>query len=118
MCVVRLQNWANPEVTTGKVEQVVSFLASDWSVITNPWRSLVDTDTTINFGYRSRGKETWPTITLGNCNGEKFPTEARTTVTNLNEATLELTLNKKGRDNMQIQEFYINTQNQNGVSRR
>jgi len=66
----------------------------------------------------SRGKETWPTITLGNCNGEKFPTEARTTVTNLNEATLELTLNKKGRDNMQIQEFYINTQNQNGVSRR
>jgi len=66
----------------------------------------------------TKGKETWPLATLGRCAGENFPTEARTTVTNLNEASLLLTLNKKGSDNLQIQEFYINTENGRGVKRR
>jgi len=64
------------------------------------------------------GKEVWPLPTLGRCAGQGLPTQARTTVTNLNEATLTLTINKKGRDNMQINNFYINTENQSGKKRR
>ena len=64
------------------------------------------------------GREVWPLTTLGRCAGQGLPTQARTTLSNLNEVTLSMTVNKRGRDNMQINDFYINTENQNGVKRR
>jgi len=68
--------------------------------------------------WSKAGKETWPLASLGRCAGQGFPTQARTTLSNLNEVTLSMTVKKKGRDNMQINDFYINTENQNGVKRR
>ena len=53
-------------------------------------------------GWARNKKETWPLITLGRCAGERFPTQARTTISNLNEASLELTLTKKGNNKVVV----------------
>jgi len=64
------------------------------------------------------GDETWPSISLGRCSGQSLPTKARTTVTNLLETKLQLTINKKGKDKMLIDNFYIETENSLGAKRR
>ena len=70
----------------------------------------------VNWGRN--GDETWPSITLGECSGQSLPTKARTTVTNLLETKLEVTVNKKGKDNLLIDNLYIDTVNSLGAKRR
>jgi len=69
-------------------------------------------------GWARNKKETWPLITLGRCAGERFPTQARTTISNLNEASLELTLTKKGNNKVDLNEFLINAEDGNGAKRK
>jgi len=64
------------------------------------------------------GVETWPGISLGRCSGQTLPTVPRTTVTNLLETKLEVTVNKKGKDKMVIDNLFIETENSQGVTRR
>jgi len=70
----------------------------------------------VNWGRN--GDETWPSITLGEYSGQSLPTKARTTVTNLLETKLEVTVNKKGKDNLLIDNLYIDTVNSLGAKRR
>ena len=69
-------------------------------------------------GWARNKKETWPLITLGRCAGEKFPIQATTTTTNLNQASLELTLNKKGSNKLELSEFIINAEDAKGAKRQ
>jgi len=62
--------------------------------------------------------DTWPSITLGRCSGQSLPTKPYTTVTNLLESKLQLTVNKKGKDKMIIDKFFIETVNNQGAKRR
>ena len=62
--------------------------------------------------------DTWPSITLGRCNGQTLPTKPYTTVTNLLETKLQLTIKKKGKDKMIIDKFFIDTVNNLGAKRR
>ena len=69
-------------------------------------------------GWARNKKETWPLITLGRCAGEKFPIQATTTTTNLNQAKLELTLNKRGNNKLELSEFIINAEDGKGAKRQ
>ena len=62
--------------------------------------------------------DSWPGITLGRCSGQTLPTKPYTTVTNLLESKLQLTINKKGKDKMIIDKFFIETVNNQGAKRR
>jgi len=69
-------------------------------------------------GWARNKKETWPLITLGRCAGEKFPIKATTTTTNLNQASLELSLNKRGSNKVELNEFIINAEDAKGAKRQ
>jgi len=64
------------------------------------------------------GNETWPGTTLGACKDKVFPTRARTTITNLLETKLILTLNKSGKDGMKLENFNIEAESANGAQKR
>ena len=64
------------------------------------------------------GRESWPVVSLGSCAGERFPIQPISTVTNLNEATLEISLSKRGTDKLLVEELFINTENGSGATRR
>ena len=68
--------------------------------------------------WARNGEEMWPSITLGRCSGQTLPTKPYTTVTNLLETKLQLTINKKGKDKMLIDNFFIQTVNNQGLKRR
>jgi len=64
------------------------------------------------------GNESWTGSALGLCNDKTFSTKARTTITNLLETKLLLTLNKAGRDNLKLENFNIDTVTSGGQKRR
>jgi len=64
------------------------------------------------------GNATWPDTTLGECRNLAFPTKGRTTVTNLLETKLILTLNKSGRDTVKLDNFNVDAVTTGGSKRR
>merc|ERR1712215_284939 len=64
------------------------------------------------------GNATWPDTTLGECRNLPFPTKGRTTVTNLLETKLILTLNKSGRDTVKLDNFNVDAVTTGGSKRR
>ena len=102
---------------TQKIDNIYSQVCSD----TNDVDVCCDTGSLKKAGsngWARNKKETWPLITLGRCAGERFPTQARTTISNLNEASLELTLTKKGNNKVDLNEFLINAEDGNGAKRK
>jgi len=64
------------------------------------------------------GNATWPGTTLGLCKDKVFPTKTRTTITNLLETKLVLTLNKSGNDGMKLENFNIDAVSAVGSQKR
>jgi len=64
------------------------------------------------------GNETWNGTLLGDCKDKQFPTKTRTTVTNLLETKLILSLSKNGKDGMKLKNFNINAVSANGGQAR
>jgi len=60
------------------------------------------------------GNETWEGAPLGRCKDKQFPTKTRTTITNLLETKLILSLSKNGKDGMKLKNFNINAVTANG----
>ena len=60
------------------------------------------------------GNETWEGAPLGRCKDKQFPTKTRTTITNLLETKLSLSLSKNGKDGMKLKNFNINAVTANG----
>merc|ERR1712142_283811 len=64
------------------------------------------------------GSESWTGSQLGLCRDMQFTTQPRTTITNLLETKLIVTLNKSGKDGMKLKKFNINAETSNGGLKR
>jgi len=64
------------------------------------------------------GNESWTGSQLGLCRDMQFTTQPRTTITNLLETKLIVTLNKNGKDGMKLKKFNINAETSNGGLKR
>jgi len=64
------------------------------------------------------GNATWDGTTLGSCRDKVFPTKGRTTITNLLETKLILTLNKSGRDTVKLDNFNLDAVTAVGSTKR
>merc|ERR1712106_1045790 len=64
------------------------------------------------------GNETWDGSSLGLCKDMVFPTKGRSTITNLLETKLILTLNKTGKDGMKLENFNLDALTVAGSKKR
>jgi len=64
------------------------------------------------------GNESWTGSSLGLCQDMSFPTKTRTTLSNLLETKLLLTLKKTGKDGLKLENFNIDTVSTSGQKRR
>merc|ERR1712123_1327 len=61
------------------------------------------------------GNTTWKGAPLGLCRDMQFPTKSRTTITNLLETKLIVTLNKTGKDGMKLDKFTLEAETSSGA---
>eukprot|EP00092_Neocalanus_flemingeri_P011880 GFUD01012812.1.p1 GENE.GFUD01012812.1~~GFUD01012812.1.p1 ORF type:complete len:810 (+),score=226.03 GFUD01012812.1:149-2578(+) len=64
------------------------------------------------------GNVTLPGTSLGLCKDKVFKTKARTTISNLLETNLVLTLNRIGKDGMRLESFYLDAETAVGSQKR
>ena len=61
------------------------------------------------------GNTTWKGAPLGLCRDMQFPTKSRTTITNLLETKLIVTLSKTGKDGMKLDKFTLDAETSSGA---
>lgn len=72
----------------------------------------------LNNSWKRNTNETWLSSDLGDCRGKSLPTSIRKTISNLQETQLTLTIQRKGRDGLKLNNLFIIAETASGDVRR